>query len=98
AGLRSQVLTGLAGGQTTTYPDGTVVSTTLGPDPRWGMRAPVAASRTVRAPSGKVQTTITQRTATLATAGDVLSLRALGQTTTVNGQPYTSAYDAASRT
>ena len=34
--------------ESTTLPDGTSFSTTLGPDPRWGIQAPVPASTTVR--------------------------------------------------
>lgn len=81
-----------------TYPDGTVVSSVLGPDPRWGMRAPVVTSATVTMPGGKVQTTTTQRSATLGSPGDVLSLRTFTETTTVNGRAITSVYSAASRT
>jgi RHS repeat-associated protein len=98
AGLQAQVLSDLTGSQTATYPDGTVVSTVLGPDPRWGMRAPLAKSVTVRTPGGKVQTTTTQRAVTLATPGDVLSLRTFSETATVNGRAFTSAYDATTRT
>jgi RHS repeat-associated protein len=98
AGAQFQAVMRKDGTQTATYPDGTVVSSTLGPDPRWGMRAPVVTTTTVTTPGGKVQTTTQQRTATLATPGDVLSLRTFSETTTVNGRAFTSAYDAATRT
>jgi YD repeat-containing protein len=98
AGAQIQVVTGTDGAQTATYPDGTVVRLVLGPDPRWGMQAPVAASVTVTTPGGSVQTTTTQRTATLANPGDVLNLRTLTETTTVNGRVSISSYDAPTRT
>ena len=62
------------------------------------MQAPLATSVTVTTPGGKVQTTTTQRTVTLANPGDVLSLRTLSETVTINGRVFTNAYDASSRT
>ena len=98
AGTRIQTVIRKDGSRTTTYPDGTVVSTVLGPDPRWGMQAPVATSLTVSTPGGKVQTTTTQRTATLASPVDPLSLRTFSERVSVNGRVFTRTYDAASRT
>jgi RHS repeat-associated protein len=97
-GVQSQVVTGQDGVQTATYPDGTTVAVVLGPDPRWGMQVPFATSVTVTTPGGTTQTTTTQRTATLATPGDVLSLHTSSETVTINGQAFTTAYDAPSRT
>ena len=89
---------GTDGRQTGTYPDGTTVNRVLGPDPRWGMRAPFATSVTVTTPGGKVHTTTTQRTVTLATPGDLLSLRTITETVTINGRVSTTVYDAPTRT
>ncbi|MBI4584689.1 MAG: PKD domain-containing protein [Planctomycetes bacterium] len=98
AGVEVQALIGQDGRQTATLPDGTRVDLVLGPDPRWGMRAPFAASLTVTTPGGRVLTTTTQRTVTLANPDDPLSLRTLTDTVTTNGRVSTSIYDAATRT
>jgi RHS repeat-associated protein len=97
AGIEVQALIGQDGRQTAMLPDGTRVDLVLGPDPRWGMRAPIAASLTVRTPGGKVLTTTTQRTVTLANPGDPLSLRTLSDTLTINGRVFRSVYDDATR-
>ncbi len=98
AGLQTQAVNGKDGTRTVTYPDGTVARATLGADPRWGLLAPVVATRTVTTPGGRVKTTTTQRTATLANASDPLSVRVLSETVTVNGKAFTRTYDATTRT
>jgi RHS repeat-associated protein len=98
AGAQIQAVIGKDGAETVTYPDGTTVHVVLGPDPRWGMQAPLAALVTVTTPGGRVQTTTTERTATLTDPGNPLSLRTLSETVTVNGRAFTTAYDAPSRT
>lgn len=98
AGTQTQLVLGKDGRQTASYPDGSTVNLVLGPDPRWRMQAPVVSSATVTTPGGKVHTTTSQRTVTLATASDLLSLRTLTETATINGRTFTRAYDAASRT
>jgi RHS repeat-associated protein len=99
AGQQTRTVIARNGTRTTTYPDGTKVTTVLGPDPRWGMRAPVATSVVTTTPSGNVHTTTTQRTATLSTPSDLLSLATLTETTTINGtRTYTTTYDGPSRT
>ena len=89
AGQQAQLLKNQNGTQTATYADGTTVTTVLGPDPRWGMRAPLAASVVVTTPDGRVRTTTKQRTATLASPNDLLSLGTLNETTTINGRVFT---------
>jgi RHS repeat-associated protein len=98
AGVQVRAVIGRDGRQSVTHPDGTTVAVVLGPDPRWGMRAPLAKNVTVTTPGGKVHTTTTQRAATLTNPGDVLSLRTLTETTTINGRVFTTAYDATNRT
>ncbi len=98
AGVVAQAMIGQDGRQTATLPDGTIVELVLAPDPRWGMRAPFAASLTVTTPGGKVLTTTNQRTVTLADPDNPLSLRTLTDTVTINGRVSTSVFDAATRT
>ena len=82
----------------TTYPDGTQATLTTGPDPRWGMLAPIETSLVINTPGGIVSTRIMTRTATLANADDPFSLTAMTDTVTFNGATYISQYTAATRT
>lgn len=86
------------GEEVTTAPDGTVITRLNGPDPRFGMQAPVANSVTVETPEGITATTSTARTATLADSSDPGSLTELAETTTLNGKAYVSRFDAAALT
>jgi RHS repeat-associated protein len=85
------------GTQTASYPDGSTVSVTSGPDPRWGMMSPVLESMTRSTPGGLKETTVGARTARTA-ANNPLNLSTQTDTLTVNGRSSTSVYDAASHT
>jgi RHS repeat-associated protein len=93
-----QTVIGINGTQSGTLPDGTTTNLVIGPDPRWGMQAPLVKTMTATTPGGKMYTTSAQRSATLATPSDLLSLQSLTETVTINGRNYTSAYVAATRT
>ncbi len=69
-----------------------------GPDPRFGMQAPVATSLTVTTPSGLEATVTASRTATLADPLNLLSLTRQVDTITLNGRAATRTFDAASKT
>jgi RHS repeat-associated protein len=97
SGARTEFLLRVDGSRIVTYTDGTIVSWTLGPDPRWGMLAPVVASGIEREPSGRTRITSSQRTAELANPNDPLTLQTLTAILTVNGQTFTSLYNAATR-
>ena len=86
------------GEETTTRADGTIVTVLQGPDPRFGMQAPIPGTARITLPSGLTSTATTTRTAPLSNANDLLSLTILTETTTVNGQPYTNVFDKASLT
>ncbi|MGH8656615.1 MAG: hypothetical protein ACREYE_32480 [Gammaproteobacteria bacterium] len=86
------------GEETTTAPDGTVITILEGPDPRFGILSPVPALVTTKLPSGLTATTTTERTATLTDPYDPLSLSRLSDTLTFNGKAYKRAYDAATKT
>ncbi len=92
AGQQIQVVKGQNGNQTATYPDGTTVTTVLGPDPRWGMRAPLATSVVTTTPGGKVYTATARRTVTLSNASDVLSVATISETATINARVLSSVY------
>jgi RHS repeat-associated protein len=97
-GLRSVTEIGTDGSQRRTTPDGTVTTALEGPDPRFGMQAPLLQSLAVMTPGGLTSTMTRTRTVALADPLDLLSLTQLTDTVSVNGRLYTSIYDAASRT
>ncbi len=98
-GFATVTLIGQDGSRTTTLPDGTKTTVILGPDPRFGMLAPIATSQTVVLPSGLTSTTTASRTATFKTPNDPTSgLVSLTDTAVVNGKTFTSVFDAAART
>ena len=85
------------GRRSITYPDGTVVETELGPDARFGMAAPLLQSAKITTPGGLVQTASAAASATLSSPGAPLSLTQLSTAVTVNGQSWTTVYDASLR-
>ena len=91
-------LKGTDGSRTITAPDGTVTSYVLGPDPRFGMMAPITTSMTVTTPAGLKNTVTTTRTVTLSDPTNPLSLATQTDIVTENGQKYTTVYDASTRT
>lgn len=97
SGLQTTTVIGADGTRTVTAPDGTVTTLIQGPDPRWGMQAPLVAALTRRTPGGVTSTVGSTRTAALSSATDPLSLQSLTETFTLNGRTYTSVFDAASR-
>jgi len=97
-GTHSQVVTQSDGTHTTTLADGMITTLVEGPDPRWGMRAPLAKSVVTTTPGHLSQTIATARAVSLVDPGNPLTLRALTDTVTVNSRIYTSAYDAQDRT
>ncbi len=83
--------------QTVTYSDGTVITQQFGPDPRFGMLAPVVTSSTVTAPSGLSSVTTQTVTATYDPT-DATVLTALDTQMTVDGRVTDYHFDVATRT
>jgi RHS repeat-associated protein len=98
AGIQSTGLLRQNGRHSTTDANGTTLSIDLGPDPRWGMRAPIPTTITVRTPSGLTLSGTTQRTVTLNNPADLFSLNTLTDTLTSNGRTSTSTYVGSTRT
>jgi RHS repeat-associated protein len=94
---QTEGLIGTDGGRTLTFADGTVVTQTMAPDPRWGMLAPLVKLSTISTPGGLQSITERTRAVTLVDPDDLLSLETLTDTVTTNGRTYTSIYDAAQR-
>ncbi len=78
-------------------PDGSSSTTTIGPDPRWGIQVPVPTSTTLTSGSLTAKTSH-KRTANLGTTGNPFSLITQTDTDTVNGRVYTSTFMASNRT
>nr|WP_010132121.1 RHS repeat-associated core domain-containing protein [Microbulbifer agarilyticus] len=97
-GTETTTLFGTGGDVITIAPDGTETYRKRGPDPRFGMGAPVQENTFVTTPAGLEQVISSSRTAELADRADLLSHNSLGQTVTINGRTATAVYDASSRT
>ncbi len=97
SGLKIITDIGTDGISTTTAPDGTISTTTEGPDPRFGMQAPITSSMTVKTPSGLTYTYGESRTISLSDSNNPLSIVTLADTKTINGKTFTSLYDAAQK-
>ncbi|HEX7125838.1 MAG TPA: RHS repeat-associated core domain-containing protein [Thermodesulfobacteriota bacterium] len=98
SGVKTTEVRGPGSSRTLTAPDGTVTTLVPGPDPRFGMQAPVAQSLTTRLPSGLTRTVTAARSVTLADPFDPLSATTQIDTVTLNGRTYTATYDAVTRT
>ncbi len=98
AGLRTATSVRRDGTRLTVSPDGTKVSSSEGPDPRWGMQAPIAQSMTITRPSGLALGITTNRTVTLSDPSNPLSLETQTDTLVVNGRAYSSAFTRSTQT
>jgi RHS repeat-associated protein len=99
-GEETTTLVGTDGSEQTTWPDGGSRTVTYGPDPRFGMAAPIVAQTVETTPAGRVRTVTTSRAVTLADPTDLLSVTLLADTVTVNGAVSTRVYsdDGTTRT
>ncbi|NJL29178.1 MAG: RHS repeat-associated core domain-containing protein, partial [Thermoanaerobaculia bacterium] len=96
-GLVTESIAQTDGRRSTTLPDGTTIETMLGPDPRFGMAAPITKSIKLRTPSGLERTETFERAVTLENPDDPLSLTRQEDRWTVAGKTTTQVYDAATR-
>ena len=78
-------------------PDGTRSDVLLGPDPRFGMQAPIGKSVSFSLPSNLTLATSQIRTTVLSNASDPLSLVSLTDTSTIGGRSGNLVYTAATR-
>ncbi|HLG51445.1 MAG TPA: hypothetical protein VKY56_07395, partial [Chloroflexota bacterium] len=97
AGLQDTSRVSANGTNQMTFPDGSTTNLVEGPDPRFGMQAPLPASGVGTRPSGVQATFATSSAVMLADPTNPLSLTSETDTTTVNGQAYTSSYSATSQ-
>lgn len=97
-GSTSTLWVGQNGVRVLNDPNGTRTTLTLGPDPRWGMRVPIAASTVITMPNGLRRETLRTRTVILTDKRNPLTLEQLVDRVTVNGRQSTTTYDAPTRT
>lgn len=81
----------------TALPDGASQALNLGPDPRWGLQAPIPLSGRLSRGS-RILATSASRTVDLSAVGNPFSLAKQTDTATLNGHTYTSVFTAASGT
>jgi RHS repeat-associated protein len=97
-GLQTQQTIGTNDRRTASDSDGATTTLGPGPDPRWGMQAPLTSQFTFSTPGGLSSTRTQSRAVTLNNPNDPLSLNTQTDTFNLNGRNYTSLYTAASRT
>ncbi len=90
SGLSNVALNKTDGTSSVTFPDGTVTAKTLGPDPRFGMEAPLIDKLTVSTPGGLTSTMSQGRIITQISG---LEVTGLTDTVTVNGKSTVSVYE-----
>jgi RHS repeat-associated protein len=83
--------------ESTTLPDGSSYSDTLGPDPRWGIQVPIEASSNITFGSLTMNATSTRKV-TLATPSNPFSLTSQTDADAINGRRYTSVFTGSTRT
>jgi RHS repeat-associated protein len=95
-----QISTFTQGGLNTVIdPDGTILTTQLGADPRLGIQAPVIQNQTIKLPSGLTSTLAETRTAPLTDLSNPLfGFSQLTDTLDINGQTWTSVFTPTSLT
>ena len=77
--------------------DGMSSDTVIGPDPRFGMGAPVSRTIAIATPGGLNLEATTSVTAILANLSDPMSLVSLTETKSINGRTMSSTYTASTR-
>ncbi len=97
SGAASVMLEYTNGSQQMTYADGTVISVTYSPDPRWGMLAPRVLRLTRSAPGGPLETTSGQHKASLSDPSNLFSLQKSTDSVIINGRAFTRTFDAVTR-
>jgi RHS repeat-associated protein len=93
-GERAAIDVAADGSETRTSPDGMRVTTAFGPDPRWGMLAPIPVRIIREWPGGRRAVTTAARSVDLADDDDPFSLVSLTETVNVDGRSYGRVYEA----
>jgi RHS repeat-associated protein len=97
-GTKTETVSRTDGSEVSTYPDGTTSNLVQGPDPRFGMLAPLAVSTSATTPGGLSLKTAMSRTVSLSVANNPLSLTVQTDTLSINGQKWVKKFVASTRT
>ncbi len=97
SGAQTVVLVSTDGVTTIDRPTGERETFTTGPDPRFGMTAPLITTRSIRLPSGKTRIETASRTVDLADEGDPLSVTRLVEHSNIDGRASSVTYEAATK-
>ncbi|MCK4945722.1 MAG: hypothetical protein KAS59_05625, partial [Alphaproteobacteria bacterium] len=97
-GLLTETLRETNGTRIVTISNGTVTTTVEGPDPRFGMQAPIPKSVNIATLGGLSLTRTQERNVILTDPNDLSTLETLTDVVTVNGRTFTNVFDAAART
>jgi len=97
-GTRSEMFMPVPSTRLLTNTDLSVSAEQDGGDPRFKMQSPFITGTTNTTPGGLTYRLSAERAATVTNAQDLFSLQALTNSVTVNGQTFTTRYDAATRT
>jgi RHS repeat-associated protein len=93
AGLSAVTEAAASGIMTNSLPSGITATLSEGPDPRFGIQAPLPSAMTIVTPGGRSLTALLSRRATLSNPGDPLSLTTQIDSMVVNGRVFTTVYD-----
>ena len=93
AGLKTTTVRGNDGTVISTERDGTVISLSTAPDPRFGMQAPIVATSTISTPAGVTSTSSNTRAVTLGDPSNPLTLQTETRQTTLNGNTWTGLFN-----
>ena len=96
-GTQTEIVLGTDGSRVTALPNGNEITASGGPDPRWGMQAPVRASMTTMTPGRLTADRTQEREAVLTDSNNPFSMETVTDTITTNGRTVTTTYDAANR-
>ncbi|MBI4510548.1 MAG: hypothetical protein HY698_13020 [Deltaproteobacteria bacterium] len=94
SGLTTVTETSADGTRTTTGPDGSRATLRPGPDPRFGMAAPLPRELTVSTPGGLVYRQSMTRSVTMASPDDKLNVKTQVDSADVNGRVFTRTFDS----
>ena len=97
-GTQEETVIGTGGSQATTFPGGLLIDATQGPDPRFGMQAPIGSDLTVTTPDGQITSLTSSRTANLSDPTNPLSLTTQTDAFSLNGRAFSTAYTAGTQT
>lgn len=97
-GVQRQTQTSSGANRSSVLSSGVTANLLEGPDPRWGMNAPLPINQTLTTPAGRLHVMEFSRSVSLSNPADPFSLITLNDTSTVNNRLSSRTYTGATRT